>query len=95
MKNIKQIEKPHNSCDITFQSVELVLRFIHHITHFKNDGVIELYPQIIVHILQWAQYSDLFHQTVSIFQTIFHNIRINKAQNLEFEEKLKECLNVS
>lgn len=98
MENMKQIEKPHNSCDITFQSVKLVLRFIHHITQFKNEGVIELYPQIIVYILHWAQYVDLFQQTMSILQTIFHNVRINnsyKAEHLEFEDKLKECLNVS
>lgn len=100
MVNIKPIEKPHNNCDNTFQSIELIFQFIHHITELKSESIIELYPKIIVHILHWTQYLDLYQQTVPIMQTIINIIRINNncidlSLQCDINEKLEESLNVS
>ncbi|VVC31727.1 Armadillo-type fold,Armadillo-like helical [Cinara cedri] len=98
MEDIKQIEKSHNNCDITFQSVELIFKFIHHVTQFQNESVFEVYPEIIIQILHWTQYLDVFEQTVLILQAIIINVRNNShiGQNLQCDiyEKLEESLNV-
>lgn len=100
MNNFKHIEKSHSNYDITFQSVGLVLQFIHHIIQFKPEDFIILYPKIILHILHWAQLLDLQQQALSILQTIIMNVRIynnSMDQNLQYDifEKLIEILNVS
>lgn len=100
MNNIKYIEKSHSNYDITFQSVGLVLQFIHHIIQFKHEDFIILYPKIILHILHWAQSFDLQPQALSILQTIIMNVRIynnSMDQNLRCDvfEKLIDILKVS
>lgn len=100
INNLIDAVKFHNNNDITFQCIEIILKFVNHVIGIKIENIIVLYPTIIVHILNWAQSSDLHQQIMSILQTIIINVRMynNRLdQNLQHNiyEKLEESLNVS
>lgn len=100
MENFELVEKSHGYFDITLQSVGLVLEFINHVIKLKNESLKVLYPKIIKQISHWAQYVDLYQQSMLMLQTIIINVRNNNSsmdQNIECDlhKQLEESLNVS
>lgn len=98
--NFKHIEKSQNNYQITLQSVDLVLQFVHHVIQFKNEDLIILYPKIIMYILHWTQFSNLQKQAMSILQTIIINVRsyescMDQSLKCDIHENLEKSLNVS
>lgn len=92
--------KFHNNNDITFQCIEIILKFVNHVIGIKIEDIIVLYPTIIEYILNWVQSSDLYQQTISILQTIIINVRmynnqLDQSLQDNIYDKLIESLNVS
>lgn len=94
------VVKSHNNNDITFQCIEIILKFVNHVIGIEIEDIVVLYPTIIVHILNWAQSSVLYQQTMLILQAVIINVRMynNRLdQNLQHNiyDTLEESLNVS
>lgn len=99
LDDIKHIEKSHNNYEITIQSVGLVLQLLHHIIQIKDLFIV--YPQLISHIIQWAQFVELHGQSMSILQTIIstilqiHSKSIDQKLQCNIYKKLEDSLDVS